>query len=80
MFSHRRSVRRKTKTNKTQDARGLSSEDSDELMQALSSLFKVMSDRGSGAALDRPFASPYHWAGFQVSDRGGGDPRQGLNV
>lgn len=41
-------------------------------MQELSSLFKVMSERGNGAALDRPFSSPYHWAGFQVI--GGGGP------
>lgn len=54
-----------------QDARGLSPEDSDALMQELSSLFKVMSERGNGAALDRPFSSPYHWAGFQVTRRGG---------
>ncbi|CAM9264513.1 unnamed protein product, partial [Ectocarpus sp. 12 AP-2014] len=50
----------------SQDARGLSPEDTESLMQELSSLFKVMSERGNGAALDRPFSSPYHWAGFQV--------------
>lgn len=49
-----------------QDARGLAPEDSDALMQELSSLFKTMSERGNGAALDKPFSSPYHWAGFQV--------------
>lgn len=57
---------KKMKTTPLQDARGLSPEDSDALMQELSSLFKVMSERGNGAALDRPFSSPYHWAGFQV--------------
>ncbi|CAM9498108.1 unnamed protein product, partial [Ectocarpus fasciculatus] len=50
----------------SRDARGLSPEDAESLMQELSSLFKVMSERGNGAALDRPFSSPYHWAGFQV--------------
>lgn len=49
----------------------MSPEDSDALMKELSSLFKVMSERGNGAALDRPFSSPYHWAGFQVIDRAG---------
>ncbi|CBJ25838.1 tetratricopeptide repeat domain protein [Ectocarpus siliculosus] len=51
---------------RVQDARGLSPEDAESLMQELSSLFKVMSERGNGAALDRPFSSPYHWAGFQA--------------
>lgn len=36
-------------------------------MQELSSLFKVMNDRGNGAAIARPFSSPYYWAGFQVT-------------
>ncbi|CAM9536199.1 unnamed protein product, partial [Scytosiphon promiscuus] len=51
---------------RVQDAKGLSPDDSDALMKELSSLFKAMSERGNGAAIDRPFSSPYHWAGFQV--------------
>lgn len=49
-----------------QDATGLSGEHSEALLQDLTALFKAMSDRGGGAALDRPFSSPYYWAGFQV--------------
>ncbi|CAM9303645.1 unnamed protein product, partial [Hapterophycus canaliculatus] len=51
---------------RVQDAKGFSPEDSDALMKELSLLFKTMSERGNGAAIDRPFSSPYHWAGFQV--------------
>lgn len=52
---------------RSQDAKGLPPDDSDALMKELSSLFKTMSERGNGAAIDRPFSSPYHWAGFQVN-------------
>ena len=48
-------------------------------MQELSSLFKVMHERGNGAAIDRPFSSPYYWAGFQVRlslDRGTGNEKR----
>lgn len=45
----------------------MSAEDSGALVQELSALFKVMAERAKGSAVDRPFNSPYYWAGFQAS-------------
>lgn len=49
-----------------QDARGLSDQDSSEIIQELTAYFEATSERGGGVAMDRPFSSPYFWAGFQV--------------